>query len=194
MTDKNIKYFIGILLIIISSLFFSAFLMYFHNIIKKYKYYLDLAEIIGYMGFYCCIFLFIIILILNYSVKSEKINYPTGNKFFILIFKCIISSFICDFSLILLFKYFNVIIIAQIFLLLIGILSAVYMINYFIQKNETNTKQNSIVNVNNEFFFILEGSEIINLIILIYGLKKKFDKIKVNQYTYSKIFDKKNNQ
>ena len=173
---KQDKFHIGVLLIIISSLFFSLFLIYFQYIIKKYEYYLELVEMLGYMGFYCFIFLFLIILTLNYLIESEKINYPTGNDFFVLIFKCIISSLICDFSLILLFRHFNTMIISQIFLILIGILSGIYCFN---------TKKY------NNNFYIAEGLELINFIILIYELKKKFNKVQLNKFTYSKIVDKK---
>ena len=168
---------IGILLIIFSSLFFSMFLIYFHLLIKKYQYYFELVEMLGYMGLYCFIFLFIIIFILNILIKNEKFNYTTGKGFLILILKCIISSLICDFSLLILFRYFNIMIISQIFLILIGILSGIYC---FYKKY-----------INNIFLYIAEGLELINIIILIYKLKKKFNKIQINKFTYSKVVDKK---
>ena len=169
---------IGILLIIVSSLFFSMFLIYFNLLIKKYHYYFELVEMLGYMGLYCFIFLFIIIFILHILIKNEKFNYPTGHGFLILIFKCIISSLFCDFSLLLLFRYFNTMIISQIFLILIGILSGIYC---FYKKY-----------INNIFLYIAEGLELINIIILIYKLKKKFNKIQINKFTYSKVIDKNN--
>ena len=103
--DKNFIY---------STIFLGCFaicqsmLIYFvKKVFKKYFYYVDVLEFVGYIGFYIVVVVPLILVILYCIFYSELINNnPSGNPLFFIIGKAFLSTCVCDLSLFYILKYF----------------------------------------------------------------------------------------
>lgn len=105
----------------------SAFVLYFKKIIKKYKYYLNITEIAGFVGAFSIVSTIPILLCVNYF-QIEKINFDTGIYLYITIFKCGILSLCVDYCYFWILKVFSLSYVTSISNYITGILFMAYVL------------------------------------------------------------------
>ena len=111
----------------------TSFIYGFKCIFRKFFYYIDILEFVGYMGLYIFVvippLLFLAFYLLNDGSGNEfLVNNPQGPVLFSLLVKTIFSSCICDLSFIYILKYFSFGIITKIFNINLGIIYFVYYV------------------------------------------------------------------
>jgi hypothetical protein len=173
--DKNFIY---------STIFLGCFaicqsmLIYFvKKVFKKYFYYVDVLEFVGYIGFYIFVIVPLILVILYCIFYSELINNnPSGNPLFFVIGKAFLSTCVCDLSLFYILKYFALKITCK--LLVINI-SIIYWIFYRV------TGRNKMYD--DYYFLVGQGINLIVIILLIVDIYKKNIKREVYEVKKQKI-------
>jgi drug/metabolite transporter (DMT)-like permease len=98
------------------------------KVFKKYFYYVEVLEFVGYMGIYILAVVPFILVIIYFTFDRELINdNPSGNSLFSVIGKAFFSTCICDLCLFYILKYFSLKITCK---LMIINLSIIYLIFY----------------------------------------------------------------
>lgn len=105
--DEN-NYLFSIVFLGIFTIIQSIFVYYVKKVFKKYFYYVDVLEFMGYTGIYIIGLVPLILIILYAIFYSELINNnPSGTELFYIIGKAFFSTCICDLSFIYILKYFT---------------------------------------------------------------------------------------
>ena len=158
--DKNYVY--GTILLIFFVIC-QCFIIYFmKKVFKKYFYYVEILEFVGYMGIYIMVVAPLILVILYFSFYGELINNnPSGNSLFYVIGKAFFSTCICDLCLVYILKYFSLKIACK---LMIINLSIIYLIFYLATGK----------GIFRNFYFII--GQILSAILLFLLFKNVYDK------------------
>jgi uncharacterized membrane protein len=141
----------------------SIIIYFMKNIFKKYFYYVDVLEFVGYMGLYIIIIVPLILFIL-YCIFYHELIYdnPSGNSLFYVIGKAFFSTCICDLCLVYILKYFSLKITCK---LMIINLSIIYLIFYLVTGKERMFE---------DYYFLAgQGLSIILLVLLMLNVYKK---------------------
>ena len=173
--DSNFIY--SIIFLGIFALIQSVFIFFLKKVFKKYFYYVDVLEFVGYMGIYIMVIVPLILVILYALFYSELINNnPSGNILFYLLGKAFVSTCICDLTLAYILKYFCLKITCK---LMVINLSIIYFIFYIV------TAPNKMIN---DYYFLI--GQILNLVIiglLIRDIYKKNIKREIYEINKQKI-------
>ena len=155
----------------------SALIYFMNKVFKKYFYYVDVLEFVGYMGIYITIIVPLILVILYAIFYSELIqNNPSGNLLFFILGKAFISTCICDVSLAYILKYFSLKITSK---LLVINLSLIYLIFYIVTRKDK---------IFNDYYFIIGQSvNIIIIALLMRDIYKKNLKREVYEINKQKV-------
>ena len=159
--DKN--YAFSTLFLVIFVVCQSTLIYFVKKVFKKYFYYVDVLEFVGYIGIYIVVFVPFILTILYFIFYSELIyDNPSGNSMFIVIGKGFFSTCICDLCLAYILKYFALKITCK---LMIINLSIIYLIFYIVTGKEKIFKD--------YYFMIGQVLTVILFILLIQNIYKK---------------------
>ena len=131
----------GIIFSFIYVLMQSAFVLYFKKIIKKYKYYLNITEITGFVGAFSIVSIIPVLLCVNYF-QIEKINFDRGIYLYITILKCGILSLCVDYCYFWILKLFSLSFVTSISNYITGILFMVYVLIVGYSENVERTTTN----------------------------------------------------
>ena len=125
--DKGNKYsfiFLGLFVVVQSLLIFCM-----KTAFKKFYYYVDVLEFIGYIGIFILVVTPLILVILYAIFYSELgSNNPVGNNLFLVLGKAILSSCVCDLSFAFILKYFSLKIAAKLFIVNFSIIYLIFKI------------------------------------------------------------------
>ena len=141
----------------------SIIIYFMKNVFKKYFYYVDVLEFVGYMGLYIIVIVPLILFIL-YCVFYRELIYdnPSGNSLFYVIGKAFFSTCICDLCLVYILKYFSLKITCK---LMIINLSIIYLIFYLVTGKER---------MFGDYYFLAgQGLSVILLVLLMLNVYKK---------------------
>jgi len=141
----------------------QSFIIYFmKKIFRKYFYYVEVFELVGYIGIYILAVVPFILVILYFVFDRELINNnPSGNSLFYVIGKAFFSTCICDLCLVYILKYFSLKIACK---LMIINLSIIYLIFYLVTGKEI---------LSNYYFLI---GQILSVILLFLLFKNIYEK------------------
>lgn len=132
----------------------GTFIYFVKKVFKKYFYYVDVLEFVGYTGFYITVFIPIVLIILYAIFYSELYeNNPSGKDLFFVLGKAFCSTCVCDLSLFFIIKYFSLKIICKLMLINLGI---IYLIFYMITGKD---------DITGDYYFL--AGQILTLIIII---------------------------
>ena len=141
----------------------SALIYFMNKVFKKYYYYVDVLEFVGYMGIYITVIVPLVLVILYAIFYSELIqNNPSGNLLFFILGKAFFSTCICDLSLAYILKYFSLKIT---FKLLVINLSLIYLIFYLVTGRDK---------IFNDYYFLV--GQIINVVIIVLLMRDIYKK------------------
>ena len=141
----------------------SIIIYFMKNVFKKYFYYVDVLEFLGYMGLYILVIVPLILFIL-YCIYYRELIYdnPSGNSLFYVIGKAFVSTCICDLCLVYILKYFSLKITCK---LMIINLSIIYLVFYLV------TGKDKILG---DYYFLGgQGISVILLVLLMINVYKK---------------------
>ena len=141
----------------------SIIIYFMKNVFKKYFYYVDILEFVGYMGLYILVIVPLILFIL-YCIYYRELIYdnPSGNSLFYVIGKAFVSTCICDLCLVYILKYFSLKITCK---LMIINLSIIYLVFYLV------TGKDKILG---DYYFLGgQGISVILLVLLMINVYKK---------------------
>jgi len=141
----------------------SIIIYFMKNVFKKYFYYVDVLEFVGYMGLYILVIVPLILFIL-YCIYYRELIYdnPSGNSLFYVIGKAFVSTCICDLCLVYILKYFSLKITCK---LMIINLSIIYLVFYLV------TGKDKILG---DYYFLGgQGISVILLVLLMINVYKK---------------------
>ena len=141
----------------------SIIIYFMKNVFKKYFYYVDILEFVGYMGLYILVIVPLILFIL-YCIYYRELIYdnPSGNSLFYVIGKAFVSTCICDLCLVYILKYFSLKITCK---LMIINLSIIYLVFYLV------TGKDKILG---DYYFLGgQGISVILLVLLMINIYKK---------------------
>ena len=141
----------------------GSFIYFVKKVFKRYFYYIDVLEFVGYTGFYITVFIPIVLIILYAIFYSELIdNNPSGSDLFFVLGKAFFSTCVCDLSLIFIIKYFSLKIICKLMLINLGI---IYLIFYMVTGKDDMT---------GDYYFLAgQGLTLIIIILLLQNIYKK---------------------
>ena len=160
-SDDN-DYLFSILFLGIFTIIQSTFIYYAKKVFKKYFYYVDVLEFMGYAGIYIIGLVPLILIILYAIFYSELINNnPSGIELFYVIGKAFFSTFVCDLSLIYILKYFTLKVTCKIMIINF---SAIYLIFSLVTGKE----------ILKDYYFL--GGQAINLLIIFLLLQDIYKK------------------
>ena len=126
--DKNYIY--SAIFLIIFAICQCLIIYFMKKVFKKYFYYVEVLEFVGYMGIYILAVVPFILVIIYFTFDRELINdNPSGNSLFSVIGKAFFSTCICDLCLFYILKYFSLKITCK--LMTIN-LSIIYLIFYLV--------------------------------------------------------------
>lgn len=168
---KSNNDFQGTLFLTIFVLFYTAYTYMFRKIFKKYFYYIETLEFVGYMGIFILIIIPLVLSILycaNYTYIGK--NNPQGVSLFYVLGKSLISSFICDLSYIFVLKYFSLGVISKVFNINLGVLCLLY---YLFRNKDILIGENNKANI---VFYVGEGTCGLVLFLFFLDIYKKKNK------------------
>ena len=173
--DSNYLY--SIIFLGIFSIIQSMLIYFVKKVFKKYFYYVDVMEFVGYIGIYIVAFVPLILVILYCIFYRELIdNNPSGNALFYVIGKAFFSTCICDLSLAYIIKYFALKITCKLMVINISI---IYLIFYIVTGKDKIFK---------DYYFLV--GQVLNLILvflLFFNIYKKNLKREVYEIKKQKI-------
>ena len=145
------------------AIFQGGFIYFIKKVFKKYFYYVDVLEFVGYTGFYITVFIPIVLVILYAIFYSELVdNNPNGNELFFVMGKAFFSTCVCDLSLIFILKYFSLKIICKLMLINFAI---IYLIFYMVTGRD---------DIKGDYYFIAgQILTLITIILLFQNIYKK---------------------
>ena len=136
------------------AIFQGAFIYFIKKAFKRYFYYIDVLEFVGYTGFYITVFIPIVLIILYAIFYKELLNNnPSGKDLFVVLGKAFFSTCVCDLSLFFIIKYFSLKIICKLLLINLGI---IYLIFYMVTGKDDMT---------GDYYFL--AGQILTMIIII---------------------------
>lgn len=149
--DSNYLY--SIIFLGIFAICQSMLIYFMKKVFKKYFYYVDVLEFVGYIGIYIVGIVPLILVILYCIFYSELINNnPSGKALFYIIGKAFISTCVCDLSLAYIIKYFALKITCKLMVINISI---IYLIFYIVTGKDKMFK---------DYYFLV--GQVLNLIII----------------------------
>jgi len=126
--DKNHIY--STIFLILFAICQCLIIYFMKKVFKKYFYYVEVFELVGYIGIYILIVFPFILVIIYFLFDRELIkDNPSGNSLFYIIGKAFFSTCICDLCLVYILKYFSLKITCK---LMIINLSIIYLIFYLV--------------------------------------------------------------
>ena len=155
----------------------QCLIIYFmKKVFKKYFYYVEVFEFVGYMGIYIMAVVPFILVIIYFTFDRGLINNnPSGNSLFYVIGKAFFSTCICDLCLVYILKYFSLKITCKIMIIN---LSLIYLIFYLVTGK---------VILNNYYFLLGQLLSVILIFLLFKNVYEKNLKREVFEMTKIKL-------
>lgn len=117
----------GAIFCIVSSLTQAIFIVYFKKLINKYKFYIDISELVGYMGLLGLLSIPLLILCFHY-VSFESFIMPDGYTILLMIEKAVIESLFIGYLLMRSVRFFNISTFSSVYGVSLGILLLTYFL------------------------------------------------------------------
>lgn len=117
----------GIIFCTISSLIQALFIVYFKKLINKYKFYIDISELVGYMGLFGLLIIPLLILCFHY-VSFERFIMPDGYTILRMLGKAGIESLFIEYLLMRTVRFFNISTFSSVYGVNLGILILTYFL------------------------------------------------------------------
>ena len=118
----------GFICCFVSSIFNALFIVYYKKLIKKYKFYIDISELVGYIGLFSLLLIPLLLVALHY-MTFETFSFPKGYMALQYILKGGLESFVTDYLLMRALRFFNISTFSSVYGFNLGILILCFYIN-----------------------------------------------------------------
>ena len=127
----------GFVCCFISSILNALFIVYYKKLIKKYKFYIDISELVGYIGLFSLLLIPLLLIAFHY-MTFEEFSFPGGLMALQYILKGGIESFLTDYLLMRALRFFNISTFSSVYGFNLGILILCFYIKKWSEiKNNT---------------------------------------------------------
>lgn len=117
-----------------------GFIYYFKRLVKKYKYYISIPEVSGFIGLFSLLIVPFLLVGLYY-LKLEIINFPTGPETLIILSKSLFIGCVSDFLMFLPISLVNKICFCSTFNIILGSIYSVYFIVKKLRNKQAKTEK-----------------------------------------------------
>ena len=118
----------GFICCFVSAIFNALFIVYYKKLIKKYKFYIDISELVAYIGLFCLLLIPLVLVAFHY-MTFESFSVPNGYIALRCILKGGLESFLTDYLLMRALRFFNISTFSSVYGFNLGILILCFYIN-----------------------------------------------------------------